>query len=55
VWLAYALLNAGVLSAALGQWLRAPTIIPLLGRAAEVLAAATFAFHAWPRIKPHGK
>ena len=55
VWLAYALLNAGVLSAALGQWLRAPTIIPLLGRAAEVLAAAAFSFHAWPRIKPHGK
>jgi hypothetical protein len=55
VWLAYALLNAGVLNVALGQWLRAPDVIPLLGRAAEVLAAVAFAFHAWPRIKPHGR
>ncbi|HLE29768.1 MAG TPA: cbb3-type cytochrome c oxidase subunit I [Anaerolineales bacterium] len=54
VWAAYVLLNAGVLSVSLGQWLAWPAWIPLLGRAAELLAVAAFALHAWPRIKPHG-
>jgi cbb3-type cytochrome oxidase subunit 1 len=53
-WLAYILLNVGVLSAGLGQWLGAPPIIPLLGRVLEMLAAVSFALHAWPRIKPIG-
>src|SRR5512143_2238249 len=53
-WLAYALLNIGVLSAGLGQWLSAPSIIPWLGRVAEGLAVLSFAAHAWPRIKPPG-
>ena len=53
-WLAYALLNVGVLSVGVGQWLAAPAIIPLLGRVAEGLAVLSFAAHAWPRIKPPG-
>jgi hypothetical protein len=54
VWLAYGLLNWGVLSVGLGQGLRAPGSLLALGRAAEMLAAAFFAWHIWPRIKPHG-
>ncbi len=53
-WTAYVLLNIGVLSAGLGQWLDAPPIIPLLGRMAEALAVVFFALHAWPRVKPVG-
>jgi hypothetical protein len=54
VWLAYVLLNAGVLSAGLGSWLGLPADVLLAGRAAEVLAALLFALQAWPRVKPHG-
>ncbi|HEX6106646.1 MAG TPA: hypothetical protein VFZ26_13755 [Gemmatimonadales bacterium] len=51
-WLAYLLLNGGVLlSAAAGD---GPGAGPLLGRCAEGLAALAFAGHAWPRIKPFG-
>ena len=51
--LAGLLLNAGVLSAGLGQASGVP-LVPLIGRLAEAAAAATFAFHAWSRIKPLG-
>jgi hypothetical protein len=51
--LAGLLLNAGVLSAGLGQASGAP-LVSLIGRIAEAAAAATFAFHAWSRIKPFG-
>jgi hypothetical protein len=54
VWLAYVLLNAGVLSAGLGAWLGLPAGVVLAGRTAEVLAALLFALQAWPRVKPHG-
>ncbi len=53
-WLAYGLLNIGVLSVGVGQWLAAPAIIPLVGRVTEGLAVLSFAAHAWPRIKPPG-
>ncbi|MBI5564337.1 MAG: hypothetical protein HY870_05550 [Chloroflexi bacterium] len=53
-WLAYGLLNFGVLSVGFGQWLAAPPIIMLAGRVAEALAVLCFAVHAWPRIKPLG-
>ncbi|HEU5041749.1 MAG TPA: hypothetical protein VFT84_13045 [Gemmatimonadales bacterium] len=46
-WLAYVLLNLGVL--ATGTALAA-----FAGRALEATAAAAFAWHAWPRIKPFG-
>ncbi len=54
VWMAYVCLNAGVLLAGLGQWLNAPAWVALTGRLSELLAAALFAAHAWPRVKPHG-
>jgi heme/copper-type cytochrome/quinol oxidase subunit 1 len=54
VWLAYLVLNAGVLTVGLGAWLGALGVILLLGRIAELLAALLFALHAWPRVKPHG-
>ena len=53
VWLAYLLLNAGVLGASLGAWLGLSGVV-LAGRAAELLAALLFAFQAWPRVKPQG-
>lgn len=54
VWAAYLALNLGVLSVGLGGWLAAPPLVGLLGRALELAAAGLFAWHAWPRIKPHG-
>ena len=53
-WLAVALLNIGVLSAGIAQWLSAPPLIVLLGRVFELLAVICFALHAWPRVKPVG-
>ena len=50
-WLAFALLNVGVQSVALGGALGAPGIVTLLGRGLEAGAAAAFAIHAWPRVK----
>lgn len=53
-WLAFALINVGVIAAGVGQWLNAPTPIIMLGRAAEVLAVVCFTLHAWPRVKAIG-
>ncbi len=53
-WLAFALLNIGVLSVGVGQWLSAPPLFVLTGRVVELLAAICFALHAWPRVKPVG-
>ncbi len=53
-WIAYLLLNVGVLSAGVGQWLNAPPIIPWAGRVAELLAVAFFVRYVWPRVKPTG-
>jgi hypothetical protein len=51
VWGAYVLLNMGVIAVAVGGAIGLPPAVPLLGRAAEALAAAAFSLHAWPRIK----
>lgn len=53
-WLAYLLLNVGVLTAGTALTVSGPGALALAGRAAEGLAAAAFAAHAWPRIKPFG-
>ena len=53
-WLAFVLLNMGVLCAGLGQWLGANPAVVLLGRLAEVSAVIFFMGHAWPRVKPIG-
>jgi hypothetical protein len=58
VWLAYGLLNSGVLAVCLAPWIRVaePAEAALLGfgKLCEVLAGAAFAGHILPRIKPHG-
>lgn len=51
VWLAFLLLNAGVLAAGVGAALTAAPAIVTGGRAAELGAAIAFALHAWPRVK----
>jgi len=54
-WVALLLLNTGVLAAGLGR-IFGPPGLPLAGRAAEMLAALTFAIHLWSRVgRPSGK
>jgi hypothetical protein len=53
-WAAWALLNLGVLTAAVGAALLDSGTAIAVGRSAEALAAAAFARHAWPRVKPFG-
>lgn len=53
-WLSFGLLNTGVLAAAVGQAIGPASTVPLLGHAAEALAAAAFSLHAWPRMKAFG-
>lgn len=53
-WLAFALLNAGVLAVGLGLWIEGLGALALPGRILEALAVLAFARHAWPRIKPLG-
>ncbi len=54
-WLAFGLLNAGVMLAGLGAVFAAPAWVLLAGRAAEAGGTALFAILAWPRVKPLGK
>jgi hypothetical protein len=53
-WLAFALLNLGVQTVAIGTAVGAPSSVGLLGRCIEALAAGAFAVHAWPRVKVFG-
>ena len=53
-WLAFVLLNVGVVCAGLGQWPGADPSVALLGRLAEACAIIFFLGHAWPRVKPTG-
>ena len=55
VWLAYGLINVGVLAVGLEGTLAAPPEITLAGRATELLSVVLFAVHAWPRVKRLGK
>jgi hypothetical protein len=58
VWLAYLLLNGGIVTVCLAPWLpiaaEGQASVLLLGRTAQALAAAAFAVHALPRIKALG-
>jgi hypothetical protein len=55
VWLAFGLLNAGVVAVCLSPWLApAANVLMALGKSLEALAALAFASHAVPRIKPYG-
>lgn len=53
-WAAFILLNTGIWLAGLSLVFNGLPWVPLLGRLAEVSAAAAFALHAWPRVKPAG-
>jgi len=50
-WLAFVLLNTGVILAGLGPVLGDAGFIRLSGRAAEAGAAIAFGLHAWRRIR----
>lgn len=50
-WAAFVLINAGVLLVA-GAPFAGVAGMTLAGRACEAAAAAAFALHAWPRVKP---
>ena len=53
-WLAFVLLNGGVLMVGIGWTLGAPALIPLPGRIAEAGSAVAFGVHAWQRVRPFG-
>jgi hypothetical protein len=53
IWVVFALLNAGVLLAALGTAPDWPRELALAGRSAEIVAAGLFAAHAWNRQRPY--
>ena len=53
-WLAFALINAGVLLVGLAPLLGLSPAASLLGRFAQAGAGLAFAAHAWPRVKAVG-
>ena len=53
-WASLLLLNGGIWFSGLGPFFPVQAGLILLGRTFELLAAVTFALHAWPRIKPPG-
>ena len=52
VWIAFVLLNLGVVSAGVGQWSSHLDGLTLAGRLIEFLAVVAFAIGIWPRVKP---
>ena len=53
VWVAWGLINLGVLGIVVAPWLHLPWL-HTLGALAQAMAVLLFALHAWPRIKPLG-
>ncbi len=53
-WLAYLLFNVGIWLTVLGYWWSSRWGMIWAGRILETCAAAAFAVHAWPRVKPPG-
>lgn len=51
-WVAFALVNLGVVMAGFGRSVPGGASWALAGRVSEALAVAAFAAHAWPRVKP---
>lgn len=51
-WAAFFLLNGGLWLVAVGPYVTFGSALTVTGRALEALAAAAFALHAWPRVKP---
>lgn len=54
VWIAFGLVNLGIWAVAAAPFVGYGAVLTAAGRTAEVAAAATFAIHAWPRVKPPG-
>jgi len=55
VWLSLVLLNGGIWLVVIGGLLDAAETMRVVGRLMEAGAAATFALHAWFRVKPTGR
>jgi heme/copper-type cytochrome/quinol oxidase subunit 1 len=51
-WLAFGLINGGLLLAVASSLLPALAPYALAARLLETLAVAAFALHAWPRVRP---
>ena len=54
-WIAYLLINVGVLCVGVGGWLAASPLILWAGRTLELAAVIFFLWYAWPRVKPIGR
>lgn len=53
-WVAFGLINAGVLLVAGAAWFSWPQGVTLAGRVLELAAVVAFARYIWPRVKPPG-
>ncbi len=53
-WIAFALLNGGVLAVTAGAWFDDLAPLVLVGRGAELAGVVAFAIHIWPRVKAFG-
>jgi hypothetical protein len=53
-WVAFGLLNGGVLAVTAGKWFDKLSRLALVGRSAELIAVIAFAIYIWPRVKAFG-
>jgi hypothetical protein len=53
-WLAFGLLNAGIMIVAIGYWFGTTATYLFVGRLAEGLATLLFVVAVWPRVKAIG-
>ncbi|NLF74303.1 MAG: cbb3-type cytochrome c oxidase subunit I [Chloroflexi bacterium] len=53
-WLAFGLLNAGMLAVMAGEWFGTPAWLSVAGRGVELAAVVAFAVYIWPRVKSFG-
>ena len=53
-WLAFALLNVGILCVSVAGWSDRLPLVGVSGRLAEFIAALAFMSNIWPRVRPVG-
>jgi hypothetical protein len=53
-WIAFGLLNSGVMAVAAGEWFDGLARLTLVGRGTELIAVVAFAIYIWPRVKAFG-
>lgn len=53
-WVAFGLLNGGVLAIAVEEWFDHLTLLILVGRSMEFTSVLAFAIYIWPRVKTFG-